>query len=79
MAIRIRAHFDGRVIVPDEPLNLPVDEPMEAELHLLSDEDKANEMERKLAAIDRITARAVRGTNIPLEALRRENLYEDRL
>ena len=27
----IKAHFDGRVFVPDEPVNLPVNQP----LHLL--------------------------------------------
>lgn len=24
-----RAHFDGRVLVPDEPVNLPTDRPLE--------------------------------------------------
>lgn len=79
MAIRIRAHYDGKTIVPDEPVDLPIDEPIEAELHVLSLEEKAKKIERKLAAIDRISARAVCGANIPDEALRRENMYEDRL
>ena len=52
----LRAHFDGTVIVPDEPA------------------DSA----RRLAALERVVARAVEGTNIPLEMLRREHLYEDR-
>jgi hypothetical protein len=25
----VRAHFDGRVLVPDEPVDLPKDEPLE--------------------------------------------------
>jgi hypothetical protein len=29
MTQRIRAHFDGRVIVPDQPVDLPVNEPLE--------------------------------------------------
>lgn len=78
MAIRIRAHYDGKTIVPDEPVDLPVDEPIEAEPHVLSLEEKAREIERRLAAIDRISSRAVKA-NIPDEALRRENMYEDRL
>src|SRR6266700_2995508 len=32
MPVTIRAHFDGRVIVPDEPVELPVGEPLEVEL-----------------------------------------------
>ena len=78
MAIKVRVHFDGKTIVPDEPVDLPVDEPIDAELHVLSLEERAKEIERKLAAIDRITSRAVHA-NIPDEALRRENMYEDRL
>lgn len=35
MGLTIRAHYDGRVIVPDEPLGLPVGEPLEADLRLL--------------------------------------------
>lgn len=32
MSLTIRAHFDGTVIVPDEPLDLPIDQPLELEL-----------------------------------------------
>jgi hypothetical protein len=28
----VRAHFDGRVIVPDEPVDLPVDIPLDLEI-----------------------------------------------
>jgi hypothetical protein len=79
MGIRVRAHYDGKAIILDEPVDLPVDEPIEAELHVLSREEKAVQIERKLAAIERFSSRAVHGTNIPDEALRRENMYEDRL
>jgi hypothetical protein len=36
MSMTIRAHFDGKVIVPDEPLELPVDQPLQIEVHLPS-------------------------------------------
>jgi hypothetical protein len=29
----IRAHFDGKVLVPDEPVDLPVDRPLEVHVH----------------------------------------------
>jgi hypothetical protein len=35
MGKTIRAHFDGAVIIPDEPVDLPIGEPLELELKLL--------------------------------------------
>lgn len=35
MSLIIRAHFDGKTIVPDEKVDLPPDQPMEVELRLL--------------------------------------------
>ena len=77
MAIVIKAHFDGKTIVPDGPVDLPVNEPLEFELKqqpkcLPWDPSKADE------AWERLKARRIRGLRIPDEALRRENLYEDR-
>jgi hypothetical protein len=75
MSIVIKAHFDGKTIVPDEPVDLPVNEPLEfvlwqQPLHLPWNPKKAR------AALKRLASRAVHGLNIPDEALRRENLYE---
>jgi len=69
----IRAHFDGKTLVLDEPVDLPVNEPLEFELKPREpewDPEKAKE------AVRRIASRAVHGLNIPDEALRRENMYE---
>lgn len=79
MSIRVRVHFDGKAIIPDEPVDLPVDEPIEADLRVLSREEREQDIARRLAAIERIASRAVHGANIPDEALRRENMYEDRI
>ena len=76
MAIVIRAHFDGKTIVPDEPLDLPVDTPIKAELTVVEPKLKAADIARRKAAWKRFSSRAVKGVNIPLEALRRENMYE---
>ena len=75
MAIVVRAHFDGKVIVPDEPVDLPVNEPLEFELKKVPDEPKWDPEEAR-AALRRIVSRAIPGLNIPDEALRRENMYE---
>lgn len=40
MVRKIWAHFDGKVIVPDEPLDLPVDLPLQVQLIGPIDEDR---------------------------------------
>lgn len=77
MGIKVRAHFDGKVIVPDEPVDLPVDEPIEAELTVVRREPRRSAARE--AAWKELLSRRIPGLNIPDEALRRENLYEDRL
>jgi hypothetical protein len=77
MSVVIRAHFDGKVIVPDEPVDLPVNEPLEFDLRptptcLPWDPSKADE------AWEWMKSHPINGLSIPDEALRRENLYEDR-
>jgi hypothetical protein len=72
MSMIIRARYDGKFLVPEEPLDLPVDEPLELELRLVGrpNEGRLKEM------IDRLAARPLSGHAPPAEALRRENLYE---
>ena len=77
MAMVIKAHYDGTNIVPDEPVDLPVNEPLELELRQPSAE-LVWDPDRVIAAIRRIAARA-KPVGLPLEALRRENMYEDRV
>ncbi|MBI2843750.1 MAG: hypothetical protein HYX78_10155 [Armatimonadetes bacterium] len=72
MSIVIRAHFDGRVIVPDEPVDLPVNQPIELEVR------QGRSAERE-AAWQRLLSSRIEGLNISEESLERENLYEDRL
>lgn len=76
MSIKVRAHFDGKVIVPDEPVNLPVDEPIEAELTVVRREPGRSPVRE--AAWQELLSRRIPGLSISDEALRRENLYEDR-
>lgn len=77
MTTRIRAHFDGRVIVPDESVNLPVGQPLTLDVVV------PNSLERALGSdgrqqLEEFFGLAVNGAGITDEALRRENLYEDR-
>lgn len=75
MSVVIKAHFDGKTIVPDEPVDLPINEPLEFELKHPSEELKWDP-EKAREAIKRIASRAVHGLSIPDEALRRENMYD---
>ena len=87
MTYTIRAHFDGETLVPDEPVELPVDQPLTLTVQLadgstvngraaiLADPNKT--LEEKLAAIERTFSHGVEGVNLPAEALRRENMYGD--
>ena len=73
MSIVIKAHFDGKNIVPDEPVDLPINQPLEFEL---KQPEPEWDPEKALEALKRLASRAVHGLSIPDEALRRENLYE---
>lgn len=73
MSIVIRAHFDGKVIVPDEPVDLPVNQPTEAELHIAkAGEGRSPERE---AAWQRLLSLRVPGLDVPDFALSRESIY----
>jgi len=76
MSMKVRGRYDGRAIVPDEPLDLPQDQPIEIEVTVITPELVS--VEAKQAAWERLTSRPVHGAHISEEALRRENIYEDR-
>lgn len=76
MSIVIRAHFDGKVIVPDEPVDLPLNQSMEVEFRIPEARLSNDEIKRRWAALKRLAARGVKGLNISDESLRRENMYE---
>ena len=78
MTWRIRAHFDGKVIVPDEAVDLPVDSPLEVCLSATPGNgaqagDQA--IQERLRRLARATG-CLSAPTIPAEALRRESLYE---
>jgi hypothetical protein len=82
MTKTIRAHFDGKVIVPDEPVDLPVNQPLELEWRGFAGADETRPSEEIIAERRRRLAEAsgrIEGPTIPDEALRREDLYEERV
>jgi len=74
----LRAHFDGSVIVPDEPVDLPVNEPLAIQLlPLTGDSPKIDPgvVEERLRRLSKATG-CLSGPSIPPDAMRRERLYE---
>lgn len=76
MTRTFRAHFDGKVLVPDEPVEIPVDQPVQIQLMPMTPQPAASTEERR-AAIDRLTSRPIKGLSIPDAALTREGIYSD--
>jgi hypothetical protein len=82
MSMTIRAHYDGKVIVPDEPLDLQVDQPLVVEVRVPKLEPVPTPPEviqERLQRLQRAIGHIKNAPEIPLEALRRENLYDERL
>jgi hypothetical protein len=78
MTVRMKAHFDGNAIVPDEPVNLPPGTPVTVEFSALHTLAAVGTLEDRLAALHQLASMALPGLKISDESLRRENLYEDR-
>lgn len=78
----IRAHFDGRFIVPDEPVDLPLNTPLHLKLveEVAQTNGTANEdsVQRRLQQLALATG-CVDGPSLPSDSLRRENFYDERL
>jgi len=74
MSIVIKAHFDGKVIVPDEPVDLPVDTPVSASITIV--ESKPGRSPEREAAWQRLKSLRIAGLSIPDEALERSAIYE---
>jgi hypothetical protein len=78
MTVKIRAHFDGKVIVPDEDVELPRDTPLTVHVETQA-ADAPLAADRQRTAYDAFLARARAHPvpHLPDHALRRESIYED--
>jgi hypothetical protein len=82
MTCTVRAHFDGKAIIPDEPVDLPVGKPLQLTVEPLPDRqerlpvfaDPSATHEDRRRAIQRIFASGVEGVNLPDEAMSRESI-----
>jgi hypothetical protein len=69
--VTVNAHFDGRVIVPDEPLDLPPNQALILEIQTVADQDASAE-EPSLAWI---AANAVDSEALPRDLADRHDHY----
>jgi hypothetical protein len=79
MRLSFHAHFDGRVIVPEEPISLQPGQALEVEVVVPEPEAAALSIEQRRQAVVQFFSRSVGDVSIPSEALRRESIYEDRV
>ena len=92
MIFHLRARFDGRVLIPEQPVDLPLNQTLEVEVSSSGPNGAINGATNgamggesapsselileRLRRLDSLNA-LIPGPVIPLEALRRENLYDD--
>jgi hypothetical protein len=81
MSTTILAHYDGKVIVPDEPVDLPLNtrlsftlNSVEASSHDFKISDA--ERDRRLAALESFVKRGV-AVGVTDEAISRGSIYEE--
>ena len=81
MSTTILAHFDGKVIVPDEPVDLPLNTRLSFTLNSIdasSNDFKISDAERdrRLAALEAFIERGV-AVGVTDEAISRDSIYEE--
>ena len=67
----VSAHFDGKVIVPDEPLDLPANQPLILQIQAVSGNDASAEE----SALSWIAAHAVDSDALPADLADRHDRY----
>jgi hypothetical protein len=75
MTRTIRGHFDGKVIVPEEQVDLPVNLSLEFHVELVQGLNVPDEDWE--AALKRLKANGVKGLSIGEESLKREAIYSE--
>ncbi len=83
-AIDIHGHFDGTFIVLDEPVNLPVNEPLILRVEKDKNATESNKIpvaektiEQRKAALRKLVKMMENNPDIPIEATRRIHMYDD--
>jgi hypothetical protein len=71
--VAIKGHFDGKVIVPDEPLDLPANQRLV--VHIEPDPAAVADQARGLSALDWIVENAVDDPSTPTDLAHQHDHY----
>jgi predicted DNA-binding antitoxin AbrB/MazE fold protein len=74
MKTLIRARYDGRVLVPEEPLDLQVGQEVLLDIRLEAEQGVAHSKQERLRALQELVDTATPGLDIPDATLRREGM-----
>lgn len=81
MILTIRARFDGKVIVPEEALELPTDRPLEIQVQVLEQpsetEYEALTIEERIKRLNEF-AGSISGPELQGTMSRNDNFFEER-
>jgi hypothetical protein len=77
MTTTIQARFDGRVLVPEEPIDLPVNQILTLDVRQPRFVRVLPSLDQRRMAHQQLVMDAVSGVNLPDSALRRDSIYED--
>jgi hypothetical protein len=61
--VAVKAHFDGKVIVPDEPVDLPKDQPLIVQIRVAP----SNKKRRRQSVLDWLAENAVADDSLPTD------------
>jgi hypothetical protein len=75
MSIVIRMRFDGKVFIPEEPVDMPLNEPLDFEYKPPEPKLAPEEIAKRRAAIKRLASMAIPGLVLSDFALSRESIY----
>lgn len=75
---RIKAHFDGNVFVPDEGVELPMNQPVTVEPEVSDGTKDRPSVRERDEALVRFLSQPLNGKGLPDWAMDREYMYEDR-
>ena len=77
MTTMIHARFNGQVLVPEEPIDLPLNQVLTLDVRQPQFVHPLPSMEQRQKAHQQLLSDAVSGIGLPDSALRRESIYED--
>lgn len=77
MTTTIQARFNGLVLVPEQPIDLPLNQVFTLDVRQSQFVRSLPSMEQRQQAYQQLLTAAVSGGDLPDSAVRRESIYED--